>query len=406
MKLSDKQQRVLSFSNSDDTTLLTVGTIRSGKTFSTVLGMFLYTQGLNTSYKHLIAGRKLRVIEQEVLPQIKQMADAFGVDYYYRRGEQLLIVGAQTYFVVAGNDETSLGRVQGLTIHSVFVDEATLVPESFFNTCFSRMSYGDSKGWVTCNPSYPLHWLKTKWVDEGRFDQAYQFTFEDNPVLSDTVIDRNKSLFTGVFAKRMVEGLWAAAEGLVYKNPHVVQLDLEHFDIVKSIVSIDYGTASVSAITNLMELKNHDNKRRIYVNSSEHIEGGTDLINKTDDEIGEIADRIAKTAQASTIIVDPSAASLIATLKKWPNRKWSVRKAHNDVLPGIRTCENLFASQKLTVNPQCTELVKEINSYSWDETKEDTVIKKNDHHCDAVRYGVVELIGKQGLNNIALPHGY
>ena len=405
MRLSKKQKQVIGFGNRDGSMLLTVGVIRSGKTFSTVASYFLYTQALNEPQRHICAGRKLRVIESEVIPQMLEMADSFNLPARYKRSDQMLMIGQQIYHVIAGNDETSLSRAQGLTIHSTFVDEATLVPESFFNTVMSRMTFPDSKAWVTCNPSYPLHWLKTKWLDEERIDEAYQFNFEDNPILTQDVIDRNKALFTGTFAKRMVDGLWAAAEGLVYKHPHVASKNMEDYKVTKTIMAVDYGTASTTAITVLQEYLDEEIKK-IYVPHSEHVLGGTDLENKTDSEICDIILDIDSRFGAKSVIIDPSAASLMATMRKAPKRKFTVRKAKNDVLPGIRTVDNLFQNERLTVAPVCDELIKEINSYSWDDKKPDTVIKQFDHHCDAMRYGVAELIGKQFTHNVKIPIGY
>ena len=76
------------------------------------------------------------------------------------------------------------------------------------------------------------------------------------------------------------------------------------------------------------------------------------------------------------------------------------------MLPGIRNVDTLMADKRLTISPECEELIKEINSYAWDDKKDDTVIKKHDHHCDAVRYGVAELVGKQSIGNVKIPMGY
>ena len=407
MELSDKQNEVIYFADDNGTMMLSVGTIRSGKTFSSIAAFFLYTQSLDTAMKHIIGGRKLRVLEQEVLPLMNSLADSFKKPHKYRRSEQTLVIGTQTYFVIAGNDETSMERVQGLTIHSSLIDEATLVPENFFSTIVSRLTFSDSKVWVTCNPSYPLHWLKTKWIDTGRVDRELQFKFDDNPSLSPEVIERNRALFTGAFHKRMIEGLWAAAEGLVYMNPCVGELDLDDYRVLKSIVSCDYGVASISALESCYALMHNETKKIIYyIADSVHIEGGTDMKNKTDDELVSYVVHLVAKHNSRSVIVDKSAASFITALKAFPHRSYNVRKSYSDVLPGIRTVDNLFEDERLIIHPDCTNLLEELYSYSWDEKQNDKPVKENDHHCDAMRYGVMELIGKKSANNIALPIGY
>ena len=71
------------------------------------------------------------------------------------------------------------------TIHSALIDEATLMSENFFETAMSRLTFQNSKVWATCNPSFPLHYIKTKWIDQGKFLDHIQFSFEDNPALDE-----------------------------------------------------------------------------------------------------------------------------------------------------------------------------------------------------------------------------
>ena len=64
------------------------------------------------------------------------------------------------------------------------------------------------------------------------------------------------------------------------------------------------------------------------------------------------------------IIVDPSAASFIAELRK---RGYKVLKANNDVLDGIRLVGMLLNLEKIVFASSCKETIKEFASYIWDE---------------------------------------
>ena len=272
-----KQKKVIRFANGEGATSLSVGVIRSGKTFAAVAGFFAYSQKQPESRRHIISGHKLRVIEAEILPQIKTMARAFGVSYNYTMSHQFLQCGKQKYHLYAGNDNRSLGRVLGLTVHSALVDEATLVPENFFQAIVTRLSFADSKLWATCNPSFPLHWLKRDWLDKDKLDQHLQFEFVDNPVLSPAVIKRNKELFSGVFKRRMVEGLWAAAEGLIFPDYTVRELDVSEHRVLRTIVAVDYGVASVTSFVKIHKLKKATEPAFYYIPRVKHIVGGSDL---------------------------------------------------------------------------------------------------------------------------------
>ena len=208
MALSPKQRQVIQFAKEPGQTCLSVGTIRSGKTYANILAFMLYTQSLTAPYKHLLLGKKFRVLETELLPTIKELLDALGVQWKYARSAQELYAGGQTYCMGGGNDETSQDRIRGLTIHSALLDEGTQLPETYFVMAMSRLSFDDGKVWITCNPASPLHYLKSKWIDKGLIDRHYQFEFADNPTLTEETIERYRKRFAGVFAKRMVDGLW------------------------------------------------------------------------------------------------------------------------------------------------------------------------------------------------------
>ena len=96
------------------------------------------------------------------------------------------------------------------------------------------------------------------------------------------------------------------------------------------------------------------------------------------------------------MIVDPSAASFIAELRK---RGYKVLKANNDVLDGIRLVGTMLNLEKIVFASSCTETIKEFASYIWDEKAvergEDKPVKQFDHAADAVRYFVSTVLGSK-----------
>ena len=131
------------------------GAIRSGKTFAAVVGFILYTQGLDRGYRHILGGRKLRVIETEILPHLQAFALDMGLRFNYKSKDGEVEIGKQSYQVIAGNDRLSKDRLQGLTCHSALIDEVSLVPEDYFETAVSRLSYDDSKAVRLHQPRRP-----------------------------------------------------------------------------------------------------------------------------------------------------------------------------------------------------------------------------------------------------------
>lgn len=86
------------------------------------------------------------------------------------------------------------------------------------------------------------------------------------------------------------------------------------------------------------------------------------------------------------IVVDPSAAGFIETIKK--HGKYICKGANNDVINGIQEVTKYLNYGLLKIHDSCTETLKEFEQYAWDDSKlgEDAVIKENDHHMDACRY--------------------
>ena len=85
------------------------------------------------------------------------------------------------------------------------------------------------------------------------------------------------------------------------------------------------------------------------------------------------------------VIIDPSAASFITEIRK--HGFFSVRKANNDVIEGIRKTGTYLKDGKVKVHKDCVHTKREFGLYAWDDKSEkDRVIKENDHAMDSIRY--------------------
>jgi PBSX family phage terminase large subunit len=86
-------------------------------------------------------------------------------------------------------------------------------------------------------------------------------------------------------------------------------------------------------------------------------------------------------------IIDPSAASFIALLKK---SEWAkVRSANNAVLDGIRDTAVALQMGKIKIlRSACPNWSKEAGGYVWDDTIDEHPVKEDDHLMDSMRYFV------------------
>ena len=144
-------------------------------------------------------------------------------------------------------------------------------------------------------------------------------------------------------------------------------------------LSIDYGTMNPFSCGLWCVLGGKAVRIKEYYYS-----GRGEKVMKTDEEYCDEVDKLTKDYTISKVIVDPSAASFIASLRK---RGYSVQKANNDVIDGIRRTSVYLKEGKVLIHRNCADAIREFGLYRWDDkSTEDKVIKENDHAMDEIRY--------------------
>lgn len=394
MPISRKQKQIMAFPYTKYDALICDGAIRSGKTVFMMLSFVDDAMRRYDNQRFGICGKTVdSTVKNIIMPYLSL---TYAQDKYriqWRRTDKLLIVsgcGRENVFeVFGGKDESSFTLIQGRTLAGVLLDEVALQPRSFVEQALARCSVEGSKMWFNCNPDSPQHWFYKEWVCQPDKHNAIRlhFQLEDNPSLSQKIIDRYKSMYTGVFYNRYIRGEWCVAEGLVYdfgednitdETPH----NGEYY------VSIDYGTMNPFSAGLWCVLGNK------AVRVSEYYYNGRETARqRTDEEYADEVDRLCKGKTISRVIVDPSAASFIATLKK---RGYSVIKAQNDVLDGIRRTAVYLKNGNIKIHRSCSDSIAEFGLYRWDDkATDDRVIKENDHAMDEIRYFCNTIIRKK-----------
>jgi PBSX family phage terminase large subunit len=390
VKLSPKQ--IVAYKESTHRINILSGSVRSGKSFVSLL-RFIEELRTGPDGAYIMCGKSERTVLHNIIEPLQQFTG--GIIRYNRGLGEFTLFGKKVY-VVGANDERAEGKIRGSTFSGALVDEASIIPESFFRMLLSRLSVKGAKVFVTTNPDSPYHWLKTDFID--RHDEldirTFKFTLEDNPSLDISYVSALKKEYQGLWFKRFIEGEWVLAEGSVFdffdQSIHVCREPpsyAKHF-----FLGIDYGTTNPFAA--VLVGYNDDYRPSLWVEKEYYWDPKVQGYQKTDAEFAQDLQREFGGYPVRMMYLDPAAQSFEVELRR---QKKPVKQAKNDVLDGIRFVSNLFSQGDLRICKCCTNLIKEIEGYVWDDKcirlGIDKPVKQRDHAIDALRYVLFTYFG-------------
>ena len=390
MPISQKQKQIMAFPYTNFDALIADGAIRSGKTVFMMLSFVDDAMRRYNNQRFGICGKTVdSTVKNLIMPYIGL---TYAKDKYriqWKRTDKILVVSdgrhENIFEVFGGKDESSFALIQGRTLAGVLLDEVALQPRSFVEQACARCSVDGSKLWFNCNPASPQHWFYKEWVCQPKKHNAIRlhFLLEDNPSLSQRIIDRYNSMYTGVFYNRYILGEWCVAEGLVYPmfGPQCIA-KTEPREYTEFAISMDYGIQNATAMI-LWGLSGN-----VWYAVREFYHSGRETNRqKTDQQYYEDLLALAGDLPIYRVIIDPSAASFLALIEQ--KRQFRAWDADNSVIEGIQHTAQCLADGKIKVNDCCTRTIQEFGVYAWEENSaEDKPMKVNDHAMDAVRYFV------------------
>lgn len=331
-----------------------------------------------------------------------------------RRYRQVYEYGNGSEIVVAGLDDPN--RIMSTEFDLALVLEATELTETDWEQMTTRL-----RNYVMpfqqliadCNPASPNHWLKKRADREAV--KLLTSTHQDNPLLFDRRLNewtaegrqylttlRN---LTGVRRLRLLQGLWAIAEGMVYGDvwqPAVHQIN--RFEIPRNwrrVWSVDFGFKNpfvwqcwaLDADDRMFLIAEIYRTNRLVEDHAKDIFAWMESNNEPEPEViacdHDAEDRATlerhlrfSTVAASKTISEgiQATASRMKVQRDGKARLFLLRDS-------LLSRDQALVEKKL---PGCT--VEEIEGYVWNE-KKDLPAKENDHGCDAMRYAVMEVDG-------------
>ena len=395
-EFSPKQLQVLTWwcRNSDRhryDAIICDGAVRSGKTVCMSLSFVAWSFYDFNETSFAICGKTIASLKRNVITPLTPILTSLGFALKMKASQNFIEISykdkTNRFYLFGGKDEGSASLIQGMTLGGVLLDEVALMPRSFVEQAIARCSLERSKMWFNCNPEHPMHWFYREWIKNAESKNCLylHFTMRDNPALTDAIIRRYESLYSGAFYKRFVEGKWVAAQGTVYpmfsQETHV-RKPPDPALIDRYYISCDYGTVNPCSFGLWGEYAGKWYRvREYYYNSRSEGEQRTDMEHYAELE------KLAGTINPEAVIVDPSAASFIQCIRR--KGRFTVLPAKNDVLDGIRQVSDALKQELVYFSPECEDTLREFSLYKWDEKAvRDAPRKENDHAMDDLRYFV------------------
>lgn len=369
------------------------GAVRSGKTLCMSISFILWSLSAFNGSDFAICGKTVRGVRRNVVSPLLATLRELGFGVQEKLSANLIELeygGVKNrYYLFGGRDESSAALIQGITLAGVLFDEVALMPRSFVEQAIARCSLNGSKFWFNCNPEHPGHWFYREWILKCKEKNALylHFKMEDNPSLSKKMLERYKSLYSGAFYRRFVEGEWVAAQGAVY--PFMTDemfCEVPWCEFEDYAVSVDYGTVNPASF-GLWGLLGG-----VWYRIDEYyFDSRKEGFQRTDEEHYRELERLCEGKKISAVTVDPSAASFIEVIRR--HGKFSVIPARNNVLDGIRQCAAALKEKRIVICRNCADSVREFSLYRWNENStNDVLIKENDHAMDDIRYFVTTIL--------------
>lgn len=381
MPFSVKQREY--FDNADRRWNFKTGATRSGKTYGDYyvipkrIRVRIGKPGLT-----VVLGVTKSTIERNIL---EPMRNIWGIDLVGEINSQNKCYLFGEYAYCLGAEKVSqVSKIRGSSIKYCYGDEVADWNEEVFEILKSRMDKPYSCFDGALNPQGPNHWLK-EFLDSEEFDiYCQKYTIFDNPFLDPAFIENLCKEYEGsVYYQRYILGEWALAEGLVYpmfsREKHVFKGEVEYNRSSQYYISLDYGTVNPFA-GGIYEYNGRKSRKIKEIHYDGRKSGRVD-----NERYYKIMCDVIGDLPIEYIVIDPSAAGFIETIKKYG--QYIVKSANNDVLNGIQEVTKYLNYGLFEVHESCVETIKEFQQYAWDDKSiDDAVIKENDHHMDADRY--------------------
>lgn len=328
----------------------------------------------------------------------------------WRPSDQMFIYDNGSKIFIAGmgddNQRQALRSINGDgSVDIIWGEEANALTEDDHTELMARLR-GRAAPWrqiiYSTNPDYPTHWIKRRLMDGGEAS-VYYSNAADNTYNPDDYLDILAGL-TGILGKRLAQGLWVQAEGVVYEQFSDAVHIVEPFPIPahwRRFRSVDFGYTNPF----VCQWWAVDPDGRMYLYREMYMSKRTVKVHSQQ------INGLSKGQAIETTVADHDAEDR-ATM--YENGIYT-QPATKDVSPGIQKVEDrlkiahdgkprlfIFRDALVEVDdslehgkpPRPISTAQEFPAYVWPKgvdgkAVKEAPVKDNDHGLDALRYAVM-----------------
>ena len=357
----------------------------SGKSFS--VGSFLALLTMEQGHKILFTRYTMTSAATSIIPEFIEKIELYGISEHFRitkdeilnmsTGSSIIFKGIKT---AAGNQTAALKSLQGIT--TFVLDEAEeLIDEDTFDKIDQSVRDKNKPNRVILilNPTTKEHWIYQRFFAAKAVNGGYNGS-KDNVTYIHTTYKDNQDHLSESFLEQIQDmrrrrpdrynhqilGGWLdKAEGVVFTRWTIGSFN----EYAPYVYGQDFGFSVDPTV--LLKVAIDKDRKKMWLKTMYCKVG---LSTK---EIGELNRRYAK---EDDIICDSAEPRLLQELKIYCNVKPAIKK-QGSILTGIA----LIQDYDLIIDPDSTELIKELDNYVWHSRNERPIDKWN-HHMDSLRY--------------------
>lgn len=341
-------------------------------------------------YKALTYKRKILVVRKTLVSQkdscwqlILDLLSKWHLTQYckIRYSDYNIELPNGSLFLFKGLDDSErIKSIVGIT--DEWLEEATELSEEDFEQLNLRLraNSGLLQVFLSFNPISKANWVyKRFFTRKLKSTIIIKTTYKDNKFLPKEYIEAlEQTINTNpTYYKIYALGEFCSLDKLVYNN--WTEEEFDYHDLSGELmIGLDFGFAN--DLTALVASIKQDNT--IYIFNEYTCTG------KTNQEIAEIIKNLG--FSKSTIIADCAEPKSIEELKRAGiMRIRESKKGPDSIIHGIQKLQ----SYKIVVHPRCTNIITELQNYSWIKDKQsgeyiNKPIDQFNHSLDALRYSL------------------